>query len=147
MNSDGFHLGSTITAGVDVGVFSASVSVTGDYNQNWSSSNTTTSTIQRQYTLAAGDVCAPTTIQYTVDCEATMIITNGGVGTAVGPTASYEANICNPDKGPGGFVTAIEGDAAYKTVCQAATQPQGVQIDVNNVDGQTVWAIQGCMAS
>ncbi len=68
--SEGFHIGTKLSATGSVGFFSASVEVSGDYNKKWSDSTSTTEEETRKYTLLPGDICNPTTVQFGIQCDA-----------------------------------------------------------------------------
>jgi len=163
MTSEGWHIGATLQAGFDVGFASASVSVTGDTMASWSNSTTYTSTVSREYDLNAGDVCAPTTIQFETQCQQQMVVIGGADMVMVdtqdphGVTQDIRLPICTPD----GDLTRVQTgyplitslkvqdqyEAMYAAMCQAITQPMGLAVDVANFDGKSTWAIEGCMAS
>ena len=65
----GWKVGSTIKLSGSVpGVFSAEVSVTGEYNHEWSSATTTTQTYSQLLSMSDGQVCAWTSLQMFSDC-------------------------------------------------------------------------------
>lgn len=163
MTSEGWHIGATLQAGFNIGFASASVSVTGDTMASWSNTTTYTNTVSREYDLNAGDVCAPTTIQFETQCQQQMIVYPGVNEVMVstqdpyGKTQDISLPICVPDgdltKVQTGYplITSLKVQdqyaAMYAAMCQAITQPLGLAVDVANFDGKNSWAIQGCMAS
>ena len=164
MTSEGWHLGASLTAGFNIGFASASATITGDQMANWSNSTTVTSTTSREYDLAAGDVCAPTTIQFETQCQQVMLPASGSyqsvpVTTTDPSGADLRINLplCTDGGNLAGvptgypYITSLIVDSNYQAMytafCQAMTQPTGINVDVANFDGKATWAIQGCMAS
>ncbi|KAK5044409.1 hypothetical protein LTR84_011281 [Exophiala bonariae] len=164
MTSEGWHLGASLTAGFNVGFASASATITGDQMANWSNSTTLTTTTSREYDLAAGDVCAPTTIQFETQCQQVMKPSSGSYNsvrvTTTDPSGAdldIQLPLCTPGGNlvgvPTGYpsITSLIVDSNWQTIysdfCQAMTQPTGLNVDVANFDGKATWAIQGCMAS
>lgn len=164
MTSEGWHLGASLTAGFNVGFVSASATITGDQMANWSNSTTVTTTTSREYDLAAGDVCAPTTIQFETQCQQVMLPVSGSYQSVLvsttdpsGQDITINLPLCTPNGNlvgvPTGYpyITSLVVDPNYQNMysafCQAMTQPTGLNVDVANFDGKATWAIQGCMAS
>jgi len=160
MDSEGWHVGASLQAGFNIGIASASVTVTGDWMQSWANTTSYTNTVSREYDLNAGDVCAPTTIQFEIECRQQMFVDSpfGAADVLVyfqdGTTTTVQLPICtnggkvaNPLVPSATKLVANSADQAlYQAVCQAINTPTGLAVDVNNFDGKTAWSIQGCMA-
>jgi len=142
-NSDGFHVGASISAGINIGVFTASVAVNTDWNTMWSWSNTTTLTESLSYKLGPGDECTPTTIQYNMQCQLQMQIAGNGQARATFdnlPNNPYYFTPCSSSD----TSVNVGQDDKWNAICQALTKPQGLAMNVLSPGGTDAWAMQGC---
>ena len=81
---------------------SISVTATAEYDADFSTTITNSTTVQRQYNLQNGDTCAPTTIQYSSSCTAAITVNkfewqvqnNGEWLNAVSLENELVTNIC-----------------------------------------------------
>jgi hypothetical protein len=78
MNSDGFRTGTSLSAGLNIGIFATRLVVTGDFTQMWSSTTSVTAMTSREYDMASGDPCAPASIQFGTQCQTKIVHANNG---------------------------------------------------------------------
>jgi hypothetical protein len=150
MIMDAMQVGVSVNAGFNIGFFSASVGVTTDWMHSWSNSTTYESSITREYDLAAGDVCAPTSIQFNTQCTAGLVVDNPrspGMATAtMQGSEGISTLLFYPCQQVANPVFTVSGDDKWNAICQAMTS-SGLAMDVDSLGGGSSWAIQGCMAS
>ncbi|KAK5065419.1 hypothetical protein LTR84_001257 [Exophiala bonariae] len=165
--SEGYHVGTKISATGSVGFFSASVEVSGDYNKKWSDSTSTSESETRTYDLKPGDICNPTTVQFGTQCDAhpRSIIDPVALGL---PAQDATDLVYVNYQGPGQFDAVYHychdelntkenlgkyymydfvdgGSSVVSTFCAAMSGDGAVTMDVNSESGP--WRLQGCMFS
>lgn len=130
-----------MSASGDIGVVSTAVTVTTDFNDGWSSSETNTSTSTRTYNMKQGQLCAPASVQLKLNCTS-EIMTDSGWNLYLfdksGKSLGYAFALCG-----GGISSPI-----IDTVCSSvAAQAAPVTIDVGggNAPYHRPWTMEGCM--
>ena len=165
--SEGFHIGTKLSATGNVGFFSASVEVSGDYNKKWSDSTSTSESETRTYDLKPGDICNPTTVQFGTQCDAhpRSVIDTVALGLPAQDTkdlvyinyqgpGQFDAvyHYCQPDLNTKenlgkyymyDFVNG--GSGPIQDFCIAVLGDSAVTMDVDSESGP--WILQGCMFS
>lgn len=162
----GYKVATQLTAEASIGIVSTSLQVSADFSQNWSGSQSSTTTETRTYTLQPGDVCNPTTVQFRTQCDTKIEssytpqsyyhIPNPGTDMVllqldpdnrqIGTTQPL--HLCSTND-----ATTLNGydyvnDVTFEgkdTICAAMQNAGTVAIDVGALSGLGPWAIQGCM--
>lgn len=164
---DGYKMG--VSLGVTVGekdLFSTTVTVSTEESTDFTSSVTKTSQITDTWTMKAGQICAPASIQMTVSCSSTLkvseftFINHDGsyfTGNGYGPgynlcdhatTDQIAASLTSNGVTPGSANPDIL--AAVKALCSGSTNSAGtdgsLKVDLSSgaTDG-SVWTMEGCL--
>ena len=160
--SEGYSIGASISADAEIGVFSTSLEVSTDYDKDWSTSKSTTTSSSIGYTLRAGDTCDPTTVQFKSVCKA-------HAHSAIDPVAlglpaqdardlahvgmqgndpnAYLIHLCNPDlntkQNLGNYYKYDIVGSNFGAFCNQVYNTTTATMDVDQ--DSAPWILQGCM--
>lgn len=144
----GYSVGTEISAGADFGFVSAALKVSADFQQGWDHSDTKRTTVARTYDMNRGEICAPTSIQMNIQCNAEIIRSDPGpdghiVVEVYDKSGSFMTNLLNCYDGFNG----VSGDAMDKLCAAWKSNPAPVTMDLGGgcMSDREPWSIQGCM--
>jgi hypothetical protein len=138
-----YDLKTSVKAGVNFDFFAAEVGLEAGWSNAWSESSTNTTTVQRTYNMNKGDLCAPTTVQYKVNCEVTI--------SGLSPFDHWSNYIYDTYGNNMGSYWVCEDYriTGVDSICAARknpTLPVSVDLGSGAADGSS-WSIDGCMYS
>lgn len=152
----GYKIGTSVKASAKFGDIGTEVTVTGEFNQAWTNSKTTTMTKTDQWTILYGQTCQPVSYQFSVDCDSKVSVTRmttfNGDGTEVEGAPENLCTFFTSDGDRGDFLRGAKySEDAIKLVnnicsSNAKTDTQGnIRLDLNNdAMTPTPMTIQGC---
>jgi hypothetical protein len=163
----GYKVGAQLSASASIGIVSTSLQVSADFSQNWSGTQTATTTETRTYNLNPGDICNPTTVQFRTECDTNIESTLneayfqslGYSNDTLAALAPYEdlvwvdaglgpvpVHICSPNRNGWPYFPFDEiSFPGQDKICEAIQNAGTVAIDVGALSGLGPWALQGCM--
>jgi hypothetical protein len=171
----GYKIGAQLSASASIGIVSTSLQVSADFTQNWSGTQTDTTSETRTFNLGPGDICDATTVQFRTECdtniESTYMQQTYGKGYNIPPAAPYgysdlvRVTFGSDDRQLGGaegyhLCAGGQGGQAFSgsdyyfdgiyfdgqdMICEAITNAGTVAMDVGALSGLEPWALQGCM--
>ena len=76
--ADGYKIGAQLSASASIGFVSTSLQVSADFSENWSNTQTATTSETRTYNISPGSICNPTTVQFRTECDINVESTFNG---------------------------------------------------------------------
>jgi len=138
-----YDLKTSVKAGVNFDFFAAEVGLEAGWSNAWSESSTNTTIVQRTYNMNRGDLCAPTTVQYKVNCDVTI--------SGLSPNENWANTIYDTFGNSMGtyWVCSDYRITGVNSICAARANPTlPVSVDLGSgAEDGGAWAIDGCMYS